>query len=84
MSTTMSKQEIEAKLTTLAQENESFKQDLINNPRVALERAGLDFLPTDAQIIVAENHNEQELSDNELENVSGGKAEVSISITIKF
>ncbi|MBC1280089.1 bacteriocin [Nostoc sp. UCD121] len=82
MSTTMTKQEIEAKLTTLAQEDESFKQDLINNPRVALERAGLDFLPADVQIIVAEDHNEQELSDNELENVSGGKISLNISLTI--
>ncbi|MDZ8108582.1 MAG: bacteriocin [Nostoc sp. DedQUE12a] len=85
MSTAMSKQEIEAKLATLVQQDESFKHNLISNPRLTLEEIGLGFLPSDIKIIVAESDNEQELSDNELENVSGG-AEVSVglTITIKF
>ncbi|RCJ26660.1 hypothetical protein A6S26_14820 [Nostoc sp. ATCC 43529] len=77
----MNKQEIEAKLTNLVQQNESFKHNLMKNPRVTLEEIGLGFLPSDVQIIVAESGNEQELSDKELESVSGG-AEISVGITI--
>jgi hypothetical protein len=72
MSTTMTKQEIEAKLTTLAQEDESFKQDLINNPRFALEKAGLGHLPDNTLVKVVNQSSEEELSDEDLESVSGG------------
>ncbi|MHC5861233.1 hypothetical protein [Nostoc sp.] len=81
MSTTMTKQEIEAKLTALAQQDDSFKQDLIKNPRFALEKAGLGHLPDNTLVKVIDNKFEEELSEEELESVSGG---LSVSIKIEI
>ena len=60
MSTTTTKQEIEAKLSALLQQDESFKQKLIDNPSSALEQAGLGHLADNTMVKVVNKNFEEE------------------------
>lgn len=82
--TAMTKKELEEKLITKAWQDSSFKQELLSNPKLALEKEGIS-LPASIEIrVVEENANvfylviptqpnsAEELSESELEAVAGG------------
>ncbi|MBW4428470.1 MAG: NHLP leader peptide family RiPP precursor [Nostoc desertorum CM1-VF14] len=84
MSTAMTRKEIEETLIARAWQDESFKKELINNPRSAFEKEGIT-LPESIEVrVVEESPNTlylvlpvqpsetAELSDAELESVAGG------------
>ena len=78
----MNRRELEEQIITRAWQDDSFKEELINNPKSALEREGIN-LPENIEVkVVEENTNtlyvviptkpSEELSDAELESVAGG------------
>ena len=84
MSTAITRQEIEEKIIARAWQDDSFKQELLNNPRAAFEKEGIN-LPIGIDLNVVEETattlyfvlplkpiTQGELSDAELEAVSGG------------
>ena len=84
MSTPLTRQEMEDKLVARAWQDESFKQELLSNPRAAFEKEGIP-LPESINIQVVEETADtiyfilplqpsetEELSDAELESVAGG------------
>lgn len=90
MSTAMTRQEIEEKLIARAWQDESFKQELISNPRSAFEKEGIT-LPENIEVrVVEESPNTfylvlpvrpsetAELSEAELESVAGGRITINV------
>jgi hypothetical protein len=91
MTTQMTKKELEQKLATKAWQDESFKQELLNNPKSALEKEGIS-LPDSIDVKVVEENSSllyfvlpqnpdqlSELSESELEAVAGGGFTITVS-----
>jgi hypothetical protein len=80
----ITRDELEAKLVAHAWQDEAFKQELISNPKVAIERELGQKLPESTNIKVLEETGNtiyfvlpskpsvEELSDEQLESVAGG------------
>lgn len=78
----MNRKELENKIIARAWQDESFKEELLSNPKAAFERESIE-LPESIELrVVEENANtlyfvlppkpSEELSDAELETVAGG------------
>ena len=79
----MSQQEILNKIIARTRQNESFKQELLRNPKAALTKEGI-HIPEGVEVTVFEetstslalvlpmNSYPQELAESELESISGG------------
>ena len=81
----MSQQEIHYKIVARAWQDESFKQELLRNPKAALAKEGINIpegvevtvfeeTPTSLALVLPMNSHPQELAESELESVSGGAA----------
>jgi hypothetical protein len=81
-----SRQDTEARIITHALEDEAFRQELLNNPKAAIEKELGQKLPEDFQISVLQESDKmtylvlpfspaanQELSEEQLEAVAGGQ-----------
>ncbi len=78
----MSKQNFKAKILKKAAEDKTFKQKLLDNPKTAIEKLTKKSLPKNLTIDVIEEDIDElilvlpkttsELSDSDLDNVSGG------------
>ena len=90
----MTRQEIEAKLIAQAWQDDSFKQELITNPKSVFEKEGIP-LPESIEIRVVEESSDclylvlpmkpseiEELSEAELESIAGGGWGPKISLSI--
>lgn len=84
MSDAMTRKEIEEQIITRAWQDESFKQELLSNPKAAFEKEGIP-LPEGIEVRVAEESpntfylvlpvkpsEAAELSESDLESVAGG------------
>jgi hypothetical protein len=86
--TTRTRNQIEAHIIANAWKDETYKKELLNNPRAVIEREFNVKLPSDVNVIVMEenssnfyfvlpmrpNFSRTELSDEQLEAVAGGIA----------
>ncbi len=84
MSTVITRKEFEEKIIARAWQDESFKQELLSNPKVVLEKEGINLpasmelrvveeTPTTFYLVLPVNPDQkEELSDKELESVAGG------------
>ncbi len=92
MSNNMTRKEIEQSLIIKAWQNEAFKQELLSNPKSALEKEGIN-LPDNIEIKVVEENpsllyfvlppnpdNASQLSESELEAVAGGGPFIKVSV----
>jgi hypothetical protein len=81
----MSQQETLNKIIARTRQNESFKQELLRNPKAALTKEGIHIpegveitvfeeTPTSLVLVLPMTPNRQELAESELEAVSGGAA----------
>jgi Nitrile hydratase, alpha chain len=95
MTNHMTRKEIEEKLILKAWQDSSFKQELLSNPKSALEKEGIS-LPKNIEVqIVEENVNTyyiiipsqpssgEELSEAELEAVAGGYLDAHCNNDVK-
>jgi hypothetical protein len=91
----LARKEMEEKLITHAWQDEGFKQELLSNPKAALEKKGIS-IPANIEVKVVEEtptalylvlpmspDQAKELSDAQLESVAGGVAQ-AIDIEIDW
>lgn len=88
MSNIITRQKIEERIITCARQDESFKQELLNNPKAILAREGfnisddiqvtvLEETPTHFTVVLPMIPQAQQLSESDLEAVSGGAGKTS-------